>query len=81
MAWRMQACTQSLQTSLNHVVSPLKPVSGEHLYLYMSMSATSLSFVLFREDKDNRQSIFFIIKVFQGAEEKILLLYSLKRIS
>ena len=48
------------------------PSMGEELILYLSMSPTTVSTVLIREEDKVQKTVYYVIKVFIGAETKYL---------
>ena len=50
------------------LLSPSK--EGEHLYLYLAVSATVVSTTLIREEGKTQLPVYYVSQVFQGAETK-----------
>ena len=69
----MDKCQQAFKNlkvylSSPPLLSPSRP--GEELYLYLAVSQAAVSAALVREEDGSQRPIYFISRVFRGAEER-----------
>ncbi|KAK3023513.1 hypothetical protein RJ639_044779 [Escallonia herrerae] len=66
-AWT-EECQKSFEGLKHYLASPpllTKPVAGEDLFLYLSVSEVAVSTVLIREEKGKQKPIYYVSKVLQ----------------
>ena len=69
----MDKCQQAFKNlkvylSSPPLLSPSRP--GEELYLYLAISQAAVSAALVREEDGSQRPVYFISRVFRGAEER-----------
>ena len=69
----MDKCQQAFKNlkvylSSPPLLSPSRP--GEELYLYLAVSQAAVSAALVREEDGSQRPVYFISRVFRGAEER-----------
>jgi hypothetical protein len=68
-----EECEQAFGELKTYLANPpllSRPVEGEILYLYLAVSQTAVSSVLFREESGRQRPVYFTSKVLHGAEER-----------
>ncbi|KAK2997650.1 hypothetical protein RJ639_025303 [Escallonia herrerae] len=69
----VEECHKSFKELKKYLVSsPLltKPITGEDLFLYLSVSEEGVSMVLIREEKEKQKHVYYISKVLQDVERR-----------
>ncbi|KAL0444928.1 UNVERIFIED_CONTAM: hypothetical protein Slati_2215500 [Sesamum latifolium] len=61
---------EDLKTYLAKLPLLVKPVPGDTLYLYVSSTPQAVSSVLVQEEEGNQTPIYYVSKVFNGAESR-----------
>ncbi|KAK3035677.1 hypothetical protein RJ639_032549 [Escallonia herrerae] len=68
-----EECQKSFEELKRYLSSPpllTKPVTGEDLFLYLSISEVAVSTVLIREEEGKQRPIYYISKVLQDVETR-----------
>ncbi|KAK2997706.1 hypothetical protein RJ639_026586 [Escallonia herrerae] len=68
-----EECQKSFEKLKRYLSSPsllTKPVTGEDLFLYLSISEVAVSTVLIREEEGKQRPIYYISKVLQDVETR-----------
>ncbi|KAK3038251.1 hypothetical protein RJ639_030860 [Escallonia herrerae] len=67
----IEECQKSFEELKHYLSSPpllTKPVTGEDLFLYLSISEVAVSTVLIREEEGKKRPVYYISKVLQDVE-------------
>ena len=75
-----EECENAFQQLKQYLDAPpvlAKPVEGEPLFLYIAVSATAVSGVLIREERDEQKPTFYISKTLLDAESRYPLMEKL----
>ncbi|KAK3042622.1 hypothetical protein RJ639_000874 [Escallonia herrerae] len=68
-----EECQKSFEELKHYLSSPpllTKPVTGEDLFLYLSISEVAVSTVLIREEEGKQRPVYYISKVLQDVETR-----------
>ncbi|KAK3025438.1 hypothetical protein RJ639_042164 [Escallonia herrerae] len=68
-----EECQKSFEELKRYLSSPpllTKPVTGEDLFLYLSISEVAVSIVLIREEEGKQRPVYYISKVLQDVETR-----------
>ncbi|KAK3039761.1 hypothetical protein RJ639_027418 [Escallonia herrerae] len=68
-----EECQKSFEELKRYLSSPpllTKPITGEDLFIYLSISEVSVSTVLIREEEGKQRPVYYISKVLQDVETR-----------
>ncbi|KAK3012907.1 hypothetical protein RJ639_008410 [Escallonia herrerae] len=69
-AWT-EECQKSLKGLKHYLASPpllTKPVTGQDLFLYLSLNVVAVSTILIQEEEGKKKPVYYVSKVFQDVE-------------